>query len=140
MKKVILTTVTLISLLSACNKKEESVTPTNSAPVVSIAEDDRALRISSKGGAYFSYYATATDANGSISKVIFYVNNTPYDTVLTSSSANKYYNESGYYTSEEGTYKFHAVAYDNAGASTKSNELTQSYTVSKFEGQVLISQ
>ncbi|MEY5050013.1 MAG: hypothetical protein RLZZ175_3372 [Bacteroidota bacterium] len=139
MKKVILTTVTLISLLSACNKKEESVTPTNSAPVVSIAEDDRALRIS-KGGAYFSYYATATDANGSISKVIFYVNNTPYDTVLTSSSANKYYNESGYYTSEEGTYKFHAIAYDNAGASTKSNELTQSYTVSKIEGQVLISQ
>ncbi len=135
MKKVILTAATLITLLASCKKKEETVSPKNSAPVVTIATDDR-TRIAANVGSNTSLYATATDADGSISKVVFYANNVAYDTVMVSYGSNKYYNDSYYKSTPAGDVKFSAVAYDNAGVSTKSNEITISYNAVVEEVQV----
>lgn len=126
MKKVILTVATLITLLASCKKKEETVSPTNSAPVITLAADDRS-RTAANVGSKVSFYATATDADGSILKVVFYANNVAYDTVMVSSGSNKYYNDSYYKSTVAGDVKFSAVAYDNAGANTKSNEITVTY-------------
>ena len=138
MKKVILTAVSISAILWSCKKKEETQIAQNVAPAVTIAIDDRNYaRTNANVGESFSYFALATDADGSISKVIFYANDVPYDTVSTAAaSTNKFYNKKYYTGKAAGDVKIYAKAFDNAGAITKSNEISLTFTQIKQEVMV----
>jgi len=140
MKKVIFTAISISAFLFACKKKEETVVAQNVAPAVTISADDRNYaRTNSNVGESFSYYALATDADGSISKVVFYANDVAYDTVTTASgTTNKFYNKKYYTGTQPGDVKIYAKAFDNAGAATKSNEISLTFTQIKQEVSVMV--
>jgi hypothetical protein len=123
MKKIIISALALTAFFSC--KKNEDTTPANASPVVTLEENSSMKRLSESVGDYKCYFASATDSDGKIVKVVFYANNVPFDTVQTpSTGTNKYYADECYEGTTAGTVKFHAVALDDKGATGKSNEIS----------------
>ncbi len=86
----------------------------NIAPTVSIEQAE-----GSTGNVSGSILATASDQDGTIAKVEFYYNG---NNLLATDEAAPF--EVNWNTAPDGTYNLTAIAYDSAGATTTSNELT----------------
>lgn len=126
MKKSILSFAILAALFS-CKEKDDAnpSTSNNKAPKITLADGTNYARIS----AYYvgnSIYcnATASDEDGSISKIIFYANKVPFDTILNTDSLETDFWADPYTGTSASTVKFTAKAFDNKNVSTLSNELS----------------
>lgn len=129
MKKVILIASIILVVMSSCKKEKTEVAPSNASPVItlSISDDVANTSLNLTVGSTVEFMANATDADGTIQKVIFYANDVAYDTVTVGTST-KYY-AAAYKGTTSGNVKFSAKAFDNTGLNTKSNEMTVSFTV-----------
>lgn len=103
---------------STSNTVMITVNPINRPPIITLAAP-----IASNGNSQGSITATASDADGSISRVEFYVNGNLFYT-----QASAPYTLS-WSDAPNGVYSVNAKAYDNADGSTTSN--TQTVTISR---------
>ncbi|MCU0429658.1 MAG: Ig-like domain-containing protein [Cytophagaceae bacterium] len=127
----ILLSAILLANTFSCKKKEEVVATasnnSNQAPTVQVSLTDPtvievAMR-NTKGNLYtISAEASASDADGSIIKVEFYLN----ETKVSTDSIAPY--ELSTNTTQTSGNTVYAIAFDNGGASTKSNVVSKSFT------------
>ncbi|EGM77264.1 chitinase [Rheinheimera sp. A13L] len=102
------------TLVGSCDGAAE-----NQLPVASITSP--AANTSFATGTVISFSANATDPDGSISKVDFYLNNQ----LLSSDSSSPY---QAPWTAVAGNHQLYAVAFDNENASTQSSTIAFSVT------------
>jgi chitinase len=121
------------SVVTSCKKKDESVTPSNKSPYVSITYPKSTSSFSTKSNV--SIYVEASDPDGTISKVEFYDGSTLLGTETKGYKASEMAKVASdtltYYVSKAlsaGSHTLTAKAYDNANASTTSTAVTITVT------------
>jgi ELWxxDGT repeat protein len=105
----------------------------NKAPVVAITSPENNQEFAP--GDNISITADASDSDGSIVKVEFYLNGNHYNNELLGSDATAPYQAGWYACCPEGTYTITAKAYDNAGG-TSSSTITIHRIACSATGQI----